>query len=285
MQKIFAKFLLFTFLVMISFACARENVEKIKPVEYVYKIAGNDSLKVYVFDLPSAKNNRAKPAIILFHGGGWFIGKAAWMFGIAEEYAKKGLVAISVEYRLSDRKQITPSEAIDDALDAVIWVKNNSKKLSVSPDKIITYGWSAGGHLAACAAVFPKTDPKTDVTSIPAGMIFYTSALSVVNDSWFKNLLLGRGEPVSYSPAEHIKENLPPCLIIAAEDDLTTPLAESQLFHENMLKFNNHSHLVVYKNIGHLLSHSEEDLKPDKEIQAKAYAEMDSFLKKYKFMK
>jgi len=263
---------------------AQNNSEIKGPIEYVYDIKDPDSLKAYLF-YPATKDQiDDNPAIVIFHGGGWSIGEPSWAFGLAEKYAQKGMVAVAAQYRLSDQKNITPIDAMEDASNIIIWMRENSQDLKIQSDRIVAYGWSAGAHLAACAAVFPTTNSKKTITSIPNALVLVSPALSLEKDGWFKRLLLEKGDPEDYSPAEHLKENMPASIIVVGRDDTVTPIHESILFHENMQKYGNESFLHIYDGVGHLFTPSDKPddgwPDPDKKIQAQVYEEIDLFLKK-----
>lgn len=96
--------------------------------------------------------------------------------------------------------------------------------------------------------------------------------------------LLGENEnPLKYSPAEHVKKGVPPSIILIGKDDTVTPIAESKLFHDNMIKNGNESFLHIYEGVGHLFTPSSQPdngwPNPDKKVQSKAYSKIDSFLK------
>ncbi|MBN1397201.1 MAG: alpha/beta hydrolase [Bacteroidetes bacterium] len=278
------------FLAVLLYCCTNAgcSTDKINPVVYTYKTAGADSLKVYIFFPPQEKINNSNPAIVIFHGGGWALGEPSWTFERAEKYAKMGMVAVAAQYRLSDRKSITPIDAMEDTRDVILWMRKNSDELKISKNSIVAYGWSAGAHLAACTAVFPSHNPDSSISSIPDALILHSPAVSVVKDEWFKRLLLGKAEPFDYSPAEHIKENMPPSIIVTGENDTVTPLEQSELFHNNMLKYGNKSYLYVYKGVGHMFTPSGQPddgwPRPDKETEAKAFRDIKSFLKNLKFI-
>ena len=79
--------------------------------------------------------------MVIFHGGGWNIGDPSWAFGAAKKYAEKGIVSIAAQYRLSDQKNITPIDAMEDARNVIIWLRNNAVELGIATDKIVAYGW------------------------------------------------------------------------------------------------------------------------------------------------
>ena len=254
------------------------------PVKYIFDITETDTLKLHVFTPAFRQQGNSHPAIVIFHGGGWSIGDPTWGYWLAEKYAGKGMIAVTAQYRLSDKKHITPIEAMEDARNAILWIRKNSKRLKIQPDSIVAYGWSAGAHLVASAAVFPSFDTDNRLSSIPNALVLYSPALSLASDGWFKTILLDRGNPMNYSPAEHLKGNMPPSIIVVGRDDTVTPIYESELFHKNMQKHGNESYLHIYEGVGHLFTPSDQPddgwPNPDKEISGRAYEVIDSFLAK-----
>ncbi|MCD4730613.1 MAG: dienelactone hydrolase family protein, partial [Bacteroidales bacterium] len=119
--------------------------------------------------------------------------------------------------------------------------------------------------------------------SVPNVLILVSPALSIINDKWFKQLLGEEGNPIDYSPAEHLKQNMPPSIIVVGKDDTVTPIDQCKLFHENMLTYDNESYLYIYDGVGHLFTPSGQPddgyPNPDKKIRAKAYEKIDLFLK------
>jgi len=265
-----------------GFMSAQDNNASIEPFEYVYKSIDSDSLKAYVF-YPSAKQkSESSPAIAIFHGGGWAMGEPSWGFGRAQRFAQMGFVAISVQYRISDQIVVTPIDAMEDTRDFFLWAREKSTKLGIQKDRIVAYGWSAGGHLIASAAVFPKFSKAKHISSVPDALILHSPAVSVVDDGWFDQLLLQRGKPIDFSPAENIKGSIPPSIIVIGRDDTVTPLKYSELFQSEMLSQGNICELHIYDGVGHLFTPSDQPdngwPKPDKEVSKKAFIEIDKFL-------
>lgn len=97
------------------------------------------------------KQNR--PAILIIHGGGWSAGSKNDMVyrTLMIDYAMKGYVVANMNYRLV---QEAPMPAcIDDVKAAFNWMKANAQRLGIDPDRIGTYGHSAGGHLSLMAGL------------------------------------------------------------------------------------------------------------------------------------
>jgi acetyl esterase/lipase len=197
--------------------------------------------------------------------------------------AKKGMVAIAIDYRLSSKPGVTPVEAMEDACKAILWTKKQANMLEVDPQKVVAYGYSAGAHIAACTAVFPRSAESPGYNSIPSALVLVSPALSVADDGWFRKLLGPDKRAVDYSPADHLYAGMPPSIMLIGEDDTVTPLAKNVVFHERMQSLGNQSVLKVYPNVGHLFTPSTESDRgqpnPDKEVQEQANKAMEQFLK------
>lgn len=167
------------------------------PIERVYRIVDGVPLKAFVFKPTGAARGTRAPAILLFHGGGWVAGSPDWTFASAERYAALGLVAVSVQYRLSTGG-ITPREALEDVCDAFSWTRAHAESLAIDPRRIAASGVSAGGHLAAAAATIGCGSADGAYgTGGPDALVLWSPALDVSNDGHFRRLL---GERVHVYP-------------------------------------------------------------------------------------
>lgn len=93
---------------------------------------------------------RPLPAIVCIHGGGWYKGDRTSMRQLAQAFAARGYVGITVSYRLSGEAKF-PAQ-IQDCKAAVRWARANASKYGIDPAAIGATGLSAGGHLAALLA-------------------------------------------------------------------------------------------------------------------------------------
>jgi acetyl esterase/lipase len=269
-------------------ARTQDSTSVVGPVEQVYASPGGVDLKAYVF-APAGEEARApRSAIVVFHGGGWHIGSAEWAFGRATHFAELGMVAIAAQYRLSDQQSITPLEAMADARAVIRWVRSNADRLGIASDRIAAYGWSAGAHLAACAAIFGGSDADVAVSSAPDALIFVSPAVSLEGDSWPQRLLGDRASVDEISPDMHVRAGLPPTVILQGRTDTVTPLAGVQRFCDRMREAGNRCELHVYDGVGHLFTPSNEPddglPNPDPQVQAAAYREADEFLRSLGFL-
>jgi acetyl esterase/lipase len=225
--------------------------------------------------------------VVVFHGGGWTIGEPTLEFPLAFHFAELGMTCVVAQYRLSDQKSITPLEAMADARAVIRWMRANADSLGIDGDRIAAYGWSAGGHLAASAAIFSETDSASQVSCMPNALVLESPALSLARDSLFSRLLLGRADPRSVSPDEHVRSGLPPTLVLQGSVDTVTPLEGAERFFRRMVKAGNRCELKVYTGYGHRFipkdPSSEGRVQPDPEVRADAQKRTDAFLQSLGF--
>lgn len=254
----------------------------------VFARRGTADLKAYVFSPTGAKLGQPKAAIVLFYGGGWVAGEPSWAFGRAQHFAGRDMVAVAAQYRLSDQKEITPLDAVEDAGDALRWVRSHARELGVDPNRIAAYGWSAGAHLAACTAIL-HIPPDNPVSCVPDALVLVSPAVAASSDGWFRRLLGTKAKPEDLSPDEHVRPGLPPTAIVEGREDTVTPLAGVQRFVDRMKAANNRCELYVFEGAGHLFTPvgTPDDgyPKPDPAIEAAAFSKLDAFLVSLGYMK
>src|SRR5262249_9050606 len=108
-----------------------------------------------------------RPLVVFVHGGGWQAGHTRhsgafgnWP-GVLAMLASKGYVVASVEYRLSGEARFPA--AIQDVKTSIRWLRSKSAQFGIDPARVIVWGGSAGGHLAALAATSCKVEALAPV--------------------------------------------------------------------------------------------------------------------------
>ena len=103
-----------------------------------------------------------RPSILIIHGGGWSAGSKNDMVyrTLMIDYAMKGYVVANMNYRLIQEAE--PPACIEDVRCAIRWMKANAAKLGIDPDRIGTFGHSAGGHLSLMAGVSAESKAFND---------------------------------------------------------------------------------------------------------------------------
>jgi acetyl esterase/lipase len=100
-----------------------------------------------LLDLARPKTSQGLlPAVICIHGGGFRAGSRTGYDTLCLRLAEHGYVAATIDYRLAPKYQFPA--AVYDVKEAVRWLRANSRKYHVDPERIGVTGGSAGGHLA-----------------------------------------------------------------------------------------------------------------------------------------
>jgi hypothetical protein len=109
--------------------------------------------------LPSTAASQPRPAIVFIHGGGWRNGdkRATSFMNPMLDYAAKGYVCVSLNYRLIRDDSTTVKECVEDVKCAVRWLRAHAKEYNVDPNRIGATGNSAGAHLSAMLGLCPPT--------------------------------------------------------------------------------------------------------------------------------
>ena len=175
-----------------------------------------------VADFYQPISNRPTPAVLLIHGGGWNDHeRRSDMKGIAKQLAKRGYLVMNTTYRLTPTWQFPAQE--QDIAQAIHYIRRNAKSLNIDPTRIATFGYSAGGHLAALAGFTPGNNIK----AIIAGGA--PTDLALWPDGRLTGLLLGgplKGHEAIYraaSPISHITPHSPPTFIYHGTADTLVP--------------------------------------------------------------
>lgn len=253
-----------------------------------FKRVDQVDLKAHVFE-PPASSAALRPAILLFHGGGWNGGDGTWVYPSARRFAALGMVAIAIDYRLSDEKTVTPLEAMADARDAFRWVRAQSATLRIDPRRVAAYGVSAGGHLVAATAMIGRA-PGGPVEALdrPDALVLYSPAIAISDSGWARRLLLGRAGPETISPDAFVTGGLPPTYISQGEEDSLTPFSRALRFSRHMRSLGNVCELTRYSGLGHLLSRKldeqEWQFDPDPVARADAWRAEEAFLARQGFL-
>lgn len=93
-----------------------------------------------------------QPGLVYLHGGSWYLGGLDSHDSIVAELAHRaGITVISVDYRLAPEHRFPA--AYDDAVAAVDWIAGSAADLGIDLARLGVGGDSAGGNLAAAAAL------------------------------------------------------------------------------------------------------------------------------------
>ncbi len=206
------------------------------------------------------------PLVVYFHGGGWVIGSPATHTRLCAELAEgAGAVVVSVHYRLAPEH--TPPAQLDDCVAAVRWAVDHAAELNADGSRFALAGDSAGGNLAACAALRLRDEGgpqarlqlllygaftgNNDLPSVHAngeGKILTRQAM----DWFYRHYLSGGADPNDpyIFPIHGNLTGLPPAhLIVGTLDPL---LDDSRLYAEALQKAGVPVKLSIYQDQPHI---------------------------------
>jgi acetyl esterase/lipase len=223
----------------------------------VYKSAGGAELKLWMFMPEGDKGSGRRPAIVFFFGGGWTSGSPKQFEQQCRHFASRGMVAIAADYRVASRHQVKVADCVRDAKSAVRWVRANAGRLGIDPNRIAAGGGSAGGHLAAAAAILPGLEEAGEdltVSSRANALVLFNPALVLaavpdagLDQSAFAKLAGRLGtEPEAVSPYHHVKRGAPPTIIFHGKADTTVPYGTVEAFARKMAAAGNRCELEGY---------------------------------------
>lgn len=205
-------------------------------------------------DLYLPSSAKPAPAILLIHGGGWS-GKErrSDMTGIARSLAKRGYFVMNATYRLTPEWKF-PAQR-EDLEQAIRFMRSNAKELNIDTSRLATFGYSAGGHLAALIGL----DPTNGVKAIVAGGA--PTDLSFWPEGRLTGLLLGgpvKGNEKIYreaSPVHDVTKSSPPVFIYHGTKDDLVPLEHPEAFIAALQK-NGVEHEVYWiEGRSHIMAH------------------------------
>jgi acetyl esterase/lipase len=195
------------------------------------------------FDLLAPESSHPLPLVVCIHGGGWISGDKGDMDDIVSLFASNGYAAAAIDYRLAPLYPF-PAPVLD-SLNFVRYARANAAELNIDPNRIASFGNSAGGHLASMLGVLDRLAPHEDesMTSGRVQAVVDLCGISDVNDpqvqhnpiawSFLEHLMevqyAGNEDRFkAASPVSHVDKHSAPFLIIHGEEDDVVPIDQSE---------------------------------------------------------
>ena len=216
-------------------------------------------------DLYLATAPGPRPALLYIHGGAWSAGNKNGGYGLAlaPALAMAGVTVVALNYRLAPA---WPFPAMmEDVRCAIRYMRSRASQWNIDADRIGVIGNSAGGHLAALAAlasdsywVTPEWPGVSSDVQL-AVCLWGPSDLRAATGPELRDRLVavfGEGEAglTLGSPITHVNDGAPPFLIVNGEDDTTVPAAQGVALHDALRGCGCSSELVLVANAGHSLA-------------------------------
>jgi acetyl esterase/lipase len=102
------------------------------------------------------KSDKPAPCIVVIHGGGWRGGNFKVHVPQILEFAKRGYVSATIQYRLVPTARF-PAQ-IEDVKCAVRYLRANADKYGINKERFGAVGFSAGAHLSMLLGTMDAKD-------------------------------------------------------------------------------------------------------------------------------
>ena len=179
------------------------------------------TLEGYILDCElTLGQDTERPAIIVCPGGGYVYCSPREAEPVALRFAAAGYHAFILRYSTGrDCAGMAPLKEVDWTIG---YLREHAAEWHIDPDKILTCGFSAGGHVALSAGVHAENKPN--------GMILCYPAVSMPNMpgmNFMLQLLYGKEEITAEEEnyvnlPEHLTKDAPPVFLVATAEDLLT---------------------------------------------------------------
>ncbi len=188
------------------------------------------------------------PALLYLHGGGFVIGSLPTHDALCRELAQRsGGAVLALDYRLAPEHRFPT--AVDDAWAALQWLAAHAAGLGLDPARLAVGGDSAGGTLAAVAAILARdhalplalqlliTPGTAPAPETPSHRLFgHGYLLDAATIEWFFDQYIDRDQRHDWRFAPLLADDLervaPACVILAECD----PLVDEGLAYADRLR-------------------------------------------------
>jgi len=216
--------------------------------------------------LPSDEVARPLPVVVELHGGGWLRGSRREFTPLltdAESFdliTAAGFAVVAADYRLSGEARF-PAQ-LDDVRRALAWVAGAGAEYGLDADRVVLWGGSAGGTLAALVGLEPGARVRGVIAWYGPSDLFameaHTRSLGVDapgesrEDRWLGGWVAEIPDAArAASPVSHVHAAAPPFHLAHGEADDAVPLAQSESLAAALRAVGVEAELVVEPAAGH----------------------------------
>jgi acetyl esterase/lipase len=196
------------------------------------------------------------PALVNIHGGGWTEGGKG---SVDASMTARGFLVVSINYRLYPEARFPAM--IQDVKCAIRSLRAHAAYINLDPQRIGLIGHSAGGHLAALAALADESagfdvGEYLDQSSRVQAVLVNAGPVDLTRP--FPNYLrrtigdvFGQEQLVSGSPITYITPDDPPFIILHGDLDKVVPPEQSQILYERLIAVGVRAQLFFIHNADH----------------------------------
>lgn len=193
---------------------------------------------------------RNAPVLLQVHGGAWTVGsKRVQGVPLMRQMAARGWVCVTINYRLAPRDPF-PAQLVD-VKRAIAWVREHGPAYGADPAFVAITGGSAGGHLAALAALtandpayqpgFEDADTRLQAAAPHYGVYDLAGASGSKKARQLRDVFVARsvlrkdprseiGEFEKASPLLRVGPDAPPFLVVHGHRDTLVEVSQARQF-------------------------------------------------------
>lgn len=238
-------------------------IEAEKPnVENVNNMTIKNDNRTTALRIYTPNENKDLPVILFIHGGAWVAGNLDTHDNLARYLCKEvQALVVSVGYlNAPEGKFPLP---LEQCYDALLWIVNHAQELHANPSRLAVVGDSAGGNMAAalCLLARDRKGPSIDLQVLINPVIDNTwggtlqrQGDELDSERWIATQYVKNPEDtnnpyVSPNFAKNLN-NLPPALIILAENDMFRK--DAQKYADRLIASGVRTNVYTQSGVGHL---------------------------------
>jgi acetyl esterase/lipase len=211
-----------------------------------------------------------RPAVLMFHGGGWIGGDRSHMADMANFLASLGYTSATAQYRLATKSGSHYPAQLQDAVAAVKFLKTHANEYGIDPERIAVMGESAGGQIALMVGLATDTS-KFGTDDYPGVSAQVAAVVDIYGPTNMPDLVktgdfVARyvcpiyldGPPSSNpekwrdaSPTTHVRPDAPPVLIVHGTTDSTVPISQAEQLYKALRELGANCQFARVKGAGH----------------------------------
>ncbi len=207
-------------ILFLPFSVRRRSVERVANISY------GDAGRWNLLDVYRHRSRPSGcPTLVYLHGGAFRSGrKNKEARALLYRLASQGWLCVSANYRLSPAAQF-PDHLVD-VKKVIAWVRSTGREYGADPTVLFVAGSSAGGNLAAAAALTsgePRFQPGFEHvdTSVTAAISLY---------GYYGNY----NGAVASSPASYVRADAPPFFIAHGDHDTIVLPEDARAFVQTL---------------------------------------------------
>ncbi len=212
-------------------------------------------------DLYLPKKRGLRPVVLMIHGGGWANRSRGDMDGISRKLMQQGYAVLNVNYRFAPR--YTYPAQLHDLQQALQWIAENANRYRLDLERVNTWGYSSGAHLAALIggidddnhlpgeAASPPRIRSVVAGGIPSDLRKYTGSPIVMRFMGGDNHEM----PERYaeaSPAFHVSSDDPPVFLYHGKLDFLVAEDQAVDYYEALRAAGIEAELYLHRWRGHM---------------------------------